>query len=169
MKTSKASSYALHALMYMVRHASQLPVTSKVIARSEGISQGYLAKILQRLAHAEIISACRKGNAGYMFTRSPQNINVLEVLETIEENPLFDNCFMQHCDCGGTPQTCTIYRNWLEATKTLKESLAQTSLEDITWKHPEHYFGQQKKKKKPHIIERQSNTSQRIAKIVSCH
>ena len=47
MKVSQASAYALHALMYMVRHRTQLPVTSSTIAKSEGIPSGYLAMLKQ--------------------------------------------------------------------------------------------------------------------------
>jgi len=34
MKVTKATAYALHALMYMVRHITQLPVTTDTIKAS---------------------------------------------------------------------------------------------------------------------------------------
>ena len=37
MKIKQATAYALHAMMYMVRHVTQLPVTSVAIAKAEGI------------------------------------------------------------------------------------------------------------------------------------
>ena len=49
MKVKKATSYGLHALMYMVRHVTQLPVTTNTIAKGEGIPHEYLAKIFQKL------------------------------------------------------------------------------------------------------------------------
>ena len=140
MKTSKASSYAMHALMYMVRHSTMLPVNGRVIARSERISEGYLAKIFQRLVRANIVAASKARGGGYLFARPPEQISVLEVVEVIEGKPLFDECFMKHCDCGGTVQSCDIYRSWREATEGLKESLAQMSLAEATWAHPAHYF-----------------------------
>ena len=36
MKIAKSASYALHALMYMVRHSTQLPVTAVTVAKAEG-------------------------------------------------------------------------------------------------------------------------------------
>ncbi len=55
MKVKKATAYALHALMYMVRHATQLPVTTTTIAKGEGIPSEYLAKIFQKLSKAHIV------------------------------------------------------------------------------------------------------------------
>ena len=37
MKLKKATSYALHALMYMVRHLTQLPVNLEAISKTEGM------------------------------------------------------------------------------------------------------------------------------------
>ena len=38
MHTTKASSYGMHALMYVVRHLTVLPVATGTIAKAEGIS-----------------------------------------------------------------------------------------------------------------------------------
>ena len=65
---------------------------------------------------------------------------MLDVVEAIEGESPFEECFMKHCDCGGTPENCCIYRQWREATRKLKESLGQTYLADVAWTHPEHYF-----------------------------
>ncbi len=48
MKISKVAAYSLHALMYMVRHSTVLPVTADTVAKTKGIPFGYLAKILKR-------------------------------------------------------------------------------------------------------------------------
>ena len=140
MRTSKASSYAVHALMYMVRHSTLLPITNKIIAKSEGIPEGYLAKIFQRLAKAGIVVSCKTGKGGYSFARPPEKISVTEVLDTIEGESVLEDCFMRYCECKGTPETCDIYRMWVEATAKLREFLEQKSLADIAWHHPEHYF-----------------------------
>ncbi|MHC4084138.1 MAG: Rrf2 family transcriptional regulator [Planctomycetota bacterium] len=55
MKVSQATAYALHAMMYMVRHITQLPATTATIAKAEGIPAGYLAKIFRRLVKARLV------------------------------------------------------------------------------------------------------------------
>jgi Rrf2 family protein len=140
MKISQASAYALHAMMYMVRHATQLPVTSKVIAKAEGIPAGYLSKVLQQLAKAGFIRAVRGQDRGYIFGTLPEQITLLQLFETLEERPLFDECPLQHCACGGTPQNCRIFSQWVEATRAVKDLLTETTVAAAAWSHPEHRF-----------------------------
>lgn len=142
MKVKQATAYALHALMYMVRHITQMPVTAGSIAKAEGIPAGYLAKIFQRLVKANIVKASKGPRKGYVFARPPEEINLLELFEVIEDGSLFDECFMKHCECGGTPENCYIYACWLRTTKKLSELLAETSIVTATWNHPEHRFNE---------------------------
>ena len=109
MKISRASAYALHALMYMVRHATNLPVIDETIAKAEGIPPQYLAKILQRLVKTGFVRRVKGKSGGYTFARPPEEISLLELLETIEGGPLFDDCFLKHCECDGTPENCRIF------------------------------------------------------------
>ena len=141
MKVSKATAYAMHAMMYMVRHRTQLPVTANSIAKAEGIPSAYLSKILQQLTKARLLKNVRKHKRGYDFSRPPETISVLELVELIEDGPKFTDCFFNHCDCGGTPENCLIYAQWLKATEQMRKLLADTTLVAATWRHPEHRFG----------------------------
>lgn len=140
MKITQAGAYALHALMYMVRHITQLPVTTNSIAKAEGIPPGYLAKIFQRLVRARIVRSVRGHKRGYVFARPPEEISILELLEVIEGRTLFGDCLLKHCECGGTADNCRIYALWLSATKKINELLSQTSMVDAAWNHPQHRF-----------------------------
>lgn len=140
MKITRSSSYALHALMYMVRHSTQLPATTATVAKAEGIPSDYLAKVFQQLVKARFVRAVRGAARGYVFARAPEDISLLDLFETIEGHSLFDDCFLRHCDCGGTPQNCHIFSVWTDATRPIKELLAQTSVAAAAWSHPEHRF-----------------------------
>ena len=140
MKVSQASAYALHALMYMVRHMTQLPVTSGVIAQAEGMPAGYLAKVLQQLARAGFVRSVRGRNRGYVFARSPEKLSLLELFETLEGQALFVDCPLRHCACGGTNENCRIFAQWSSATSKIRELLEQTSVVAAAWNHPEHRF-----------------------------
>jgi len=140
MKISQASAYALHALMYMARHMTQLPVTSKAIARAEGMPEGYLAKILQQLAKAGFVRSVKGRERGYVFARPPEEISLLELFETLEGEPLFDDCPLRHCACGGTSRNCHIFSQWLTATRRVKDLLDETTIASAAWHHPEHRF-----------------------------
>ena len=140
MKVKKSTAYALHALMYMARHSTQLPATTAMIAKAEGIPSNYLAKIFQQLAKARFVKAIRGRKRGYIFARPPEEITLLELFEAIEGGPLFDDCFLKHCECGGTPETCRIFSIWTDATREIKKELKDTSVAAATWSHPAHRF-----------------------------
>jgi Rrf2 family protein len=140
MKIKKSGAYALHALMYMVRHNTQLPATTSTIAKAEGIPCDYLAKIFQQLVKARFIKAVKTKNKGYIFTRPPEEISLLELFETVEGGPLFEDCFLKHCECGGTKDNCRIYSVWYNSTKRVKQILEDTTVAAAAWSHPEHRF-----------------------------
>ncbi len=140
MKISQASAYAMHALMYMVRHVTQLPVTSKTMAKAEGIPPGYLSKVLQQLVKAGFIRSVKGHERGYVFARPPEEISLLQLFETLEGQSMLDDCPLRHCACGGTVENCRIFAQWISATRKLKELLAETTIASATWNHPEHRF-----------------------------
>ena len=140
MKISQASAYALHALMYMARHVTQLPATAETMAKAEGMPQGYLAKVLQRLVKAGFIKSVKGRQRGYTFAMPPEEITLLALFESLEEQPLFDDCPLRHCACGGTRENCHIYAQWLVATRRFKELLEEMTVASAAWHHPEHRF-----------------------------
>lgn len=140
MKVKQATAYALHSLVYMIRHVTQLPVSSGTIAKAESIPAGYLAKIFQKLTKANIVKVSDGSQKGYVFAREPKEIMLLELFELIEGGPLFGECFLKHRICGGTVESCSIYSAWSRATKEMTGFLAKTSLEAAAWSHPEHRF-----------------------------
>jgi len=126
--------------MYMVRHSTQLPATAVTVAKAEGIPPDYLAKIFQQLAKARFVKAVRGRKRGYVFARPPEQISLLDLFEAVEGRALFDDCFMRHCECGGTPESCRIYSIWTEATREIKKELEATTIAAAAWNHPEHRF-----------------------------
>jgi Rrf2 family protein len=132
----------MHALMYMTRHITQLPVSTQMIAKAEDIPAGYLAKLFQKLAKGGLVRASLGQSRGYVFTRDPEDISLREIFESVEGSPLFGDCLLKHCNCGGTPETCTLYGHWHEATQKMVRVFEDISLAKAAWTHPEHRFNQ---------------------------
>jgi Rrf2 family protein len=84
MKLSQATTYALHALAYLVRHEEGRPVASHVIARAQGIPEKYLLKLLNPLAESGVLQSLRGPNGGYRLARKSKDISLLEVIETLD-------------------------------------------------------------------------------------
>ncbi len=140
MKIKQNTAYAMHALMYMVRHATQMPITLNEIAKAEGIPKSCLSKTFKKLVDSKLVKTAIKPKRGYVFAKDPEEISLLELFEVVEESKLFADCFMRHCECGGTPENCKIFSRWVSSTKRMSDYLAKTSIVESAWNHPEHRF-----------------------------
>ena len=140
MKIKQTNSYALHALMYMVRHATQLPVTLHAISKAEGIPYRQLVSIFKLLSEAGIVKNADNSQSGYVFARPPAKVSLLELFELIEGEPIFEECFMKHCDCKATAENYNLYAAWEKATASISRQLSEITIENAAWGHPEHYF-----------------------------
>jgi Rrf2 family protein len=140
MKLKRTNSYALHALMYMVRHVTQLPLTLQAIAKAEGIPYRQLVSLFRLLSEAGIVKTADSEPGGYVFKRPPSEVTLLELFELIEGHPLFEECFLKHADCSGTTYNCVIYASWRQATQSMSKKLSEITIDKAAWGHPEHFL-----------------------------
>jgi Rrf2 family protein len=90
MQLNNASRHAITALVYLVREKPTDAVPSHKIARTEGIPESFLARVLQPLADVGILSSVKGPNGGYHLARAPKDITLLEVVEAVDGALLAD-------------------------------------------------------------------------------
>jgi Rrf2 family protein len=142
MRLKRVNAYALHALIYMVRHSTLLPLTLQSISKAEGIPYRQLVNIFRLLSEAGIVAISDSEQGGYVFKRSPADVTLLELFELVEGYPLFDECLLKQGDCMGTAENCIILQAWKQATQSLAKKLSEISIDKAAWGHPEHSFHQ---------------------------
>jgi Rrf2 family protein len=84
MKLSRASSYALHAVVYLAARRGDALVGSAEIARLLGISENRLVRVLKSLVTVRILWSLRGPGGGYRLARPAARVSVLEVIEAVE-------------------------------------------------------------------------------------
>jgi Rrf2 family protein len=84
MKLTRASSYALHAVVHMACQKKNDPVASHNIAQARGIPDRFLLKVLKPLVSAQVLSSVKGPNGGYRLARPPSEITMLEILEAVD-------------------------------------------------------------------------------------
>jgi Rrf2 family protein len=84
MKLTRASSYALHALVHMAGQKKNDPLASHLIAQARGIPDRFLLKVLKPLVTAQVLQSVKGPNGGYRLARPPSEITMLEVLEAVD-------------------------------------------------------------------------------------
>src|SRR5438552_7273002 len=84
MKLTRASSYALHAVVYMAAQKENHIVASHFIAKARHIPERFLLKVLKPLVSARILLSIKGPNGGYRLARPASGISMLEVLEAVD-------------------------------------------------------------------------------------
>lgn len=76
---SLTAEHALRAVVYLASHSGCCS-TVDCIAKHAGIPAGSLAKVLQQLSRAGLVSSQRGPNGGFQLTRSPQALSFMDVI-----------------------------------------------------------------------------------------
>ncbi len=91
MKLTRYTDYALRVLMHLAARPERLSSISE-IARSYGISQNHLMKVVHDLRKAGYLEAVRGRSGGIRLARSPAEIGVGEVVRHTEEGFQLVDC-----------------------------------------------------------------------------
>lgn len=83
-------------MSYLAANHARL-ITSREIIATLKVSDAHLMKVLQRLVKAGLIRSIRGPNGGFLLTKSPDQISLLDVYESIEGRMQPGSCLL------GTP------------------------------------------------------------------
>ena len=128
LKISEASSLAMHALGYLANDEDG-PITSREIARRFEISEAHLAKVLQRMVKVGLLRSLRGPHGGFILTRPPESVTLLEIFEAIEGPFEPNQCLLSSAICDG--DNCILGRIVLEANTMLRARLEETTLVEV--------------------------------------
>jgi Rrf2 family transcriptional regulator, cysteine metabolism repressor len=84
MKLTCASSYALHAVVFMARQKTDAPIASDKIARALDMPDRFLLKVLRPLVEANLLKSIKGPKGGYLLARPTTEISVLAIVEQVD-------------------------------------------------------------------------------------
>lgn len=103
MRLTAMTDYSLRLLMYVGQHPDRL-CTIAEIAQVYGVSEAHLMKITHQLGLAGFIETVRGRGGGMRLARSPAEINLGDVVRSIEPDFAIVECF-------GTGNVCSLTGN----------------------------------------------------------
>ena len=134
MKISTKGRYGLRILLDIVLNGASLPRLARDIATSQNISEKYISRLVIDLRKAGFIKSIRGAKGGYRMARFPEDITLLEIVETMEGRTSIVDCVLQPDACikvGG----CAVHQTWAEINRKIREVLGEVTLKDIADKH----------------------------------
>jgi len=129
MKTSKKTDYAIHALIILAKNSNQ-ELSVEEIAEIENVSSSYLAKVMQKLSGAGIVSSSEGKKGGYSLTKNPKNIDLASIVKVLEENKNIFNCVDEVHGCE-IRDRCKIHSVFTKAYQKMLEELSKTTIDEI--------------------------------------
>ncbi|MCS6775322.1 MAG: Rrf2 family transcriptional regulator [Chloroherpetonaceae bacterium] len=134
---SKQADYALLALAYLARVEEGRLVNAREIALKFDLPAELLAKILQRLARADLLVSTPGPTGGYRLARSARSISVGAIVVAVDGPPALVPCLRSdHNDCEQS-RHCTIQRPLARLNQRIFQMLERVSLAEISADDPE--------------------------------
>ncbi len=128
---SNASKYAIRATLFLAIHAKEDSRYGAVqIAEDLDVPQAFIAKLLQKLARAKIISSAKGPNGGFFFTKINGEKNVVEIIELIDGQGIFTKCFMGLNECGDV-NPCPVHHIVAKFKKEILEQFLHKNISQL--------------------------------------
>jgi len=130
MKLSTKCRYGLRAVIEIARTHGHGPAKRKDIAAVQELSDSYLENILIILKNNRIIETTRGVNGGYILSKNPSEITVLDIVNCLEGPPELTECVGQPSTCDRSV-TCVARTVWQEVTDAWRQILEKTTIQDL--------------------------------------
>lgn len=130
MRLTTRGKYAVTALLDLsLNESGNKFISISQIALRQDMSISYLEQLFRNLRKAGIVQAARGPGGGYRLSRPSTEINVSEVVASVEDK-------MDATQCGGASDchsgnTCLAHDLWTELNDQVDSFLLNKSLEDV--------------------------------------
>ncbi len=122
--------YAVRAVIDLARHWGGEPRKAREIAASMDIPPDFLKRILAELVAQGLLTSTAGSNGGYLLTRAPEDISLLDVIEPSERLLTPDQCILRGGPCDWA-SVCPIHDPWCLAQKAFADTLDSADLAQI--------------------------------------
>lgn len=129
MKLSSRACYGVRALADMAARWSQGPSLLKDIARKQGISLPYLARLMSPLITSGVVRSTRGARGGVWLARPPREVSLGEVVTLLEGSTAPMECVSSN-SCPHS-ETCAPRELWAEMDHVITRVLDATTLQDL--------------------------------------
>jgi Rrf2 family transcriptional regulator, iron-sulfur cluster assembly transcription factor len=127
---SRTCEYAIQAVLYLAKKYDTPYVSVKAIAEQNNISFHFLGKILQTLTQQGLVISYRGPNGGVSLSRPPEEITVLQVVETIDGLEWLHGCIIGLPTCDETAP-CALHQQWKHAREEIRTMLAGQNIAQL--------------------------------------
>jgi Rrf2 family protein len=122
---SKTAQYTFRILIFM-SHDPDALFSATRIHDETNIPYKYLTMLLTKLAKADLLTATRGRNGGFLLNKSTDEIYLVDILDAIDENNC-SNCALGESACN-EEFPCSLHNSYVLPKVALVEMLNSTAL-----------------------------------------
>lgn len=126
---SQTTEYALRAMACLAHAPDRLTATPE-LARHTSVPPNYLAKVLQQLSAADLITGRRGVGGGYRLARRAEEIRLVDVINAVTPVRRFDLTPEQPTE-GNALDLGPLYEQLDHAARSLISHFEATTLQDL--------------------------------------
>ena len=142
MKLPESTEWVLHAATSLAQLGPGGTVSAAQLSAHYDVPAAYLAKQLQALVRAGVLSATTGPRGGFRLVRPPEQITLLQIVEAIDGASPFYTCNeIRQRGRGAVPpeqcrRACTLAARMADAEAAWRQSLAGVTVADIVTSLP---------------------------------
>jgi Rrf2 family protein len=130
LKFSTRTRYGLRAMIEIAKHSPGTGVFQKDIATAQEISNKYLDHIIHGLKAAGLIANLKGKKSGYVLTKPPEKITVLDIHSAFEPGICVIDCMSENFKCD-RENGCEARGFWSTLNRQVSELFESTTLRDF--------------------------------------
>ena len=130
MKISTKGRYGLRILIDIATHDPDKPRMVRDIAESQQRSEKYISRLIIDLRRARLVRSVRGVKGGFFLARSPNEITLLDILETMEGTISIVDCVMAPEKCPRN-SICGVRGIWQRLNEGIREQMRGITFAEI--------------------------------------
>ena len=128
---SKACTYGIRAVIYLCVHTSaEMKIGVTDLSLALGIPKHFLAKILQQLAKADIISSVKGPGGGFYMNEKNRNMKLYDIICCIDGPQSMEGCILGLPVCSSS-NPCALHFQALAYREGLFFQLKRMTIEEV--------------------------------------
>ena len=128
---SKSTQYALKAALYLAhRQNPDEPVGTGELAKAINAPPQFLAKTLQKLVHANIISSVKGSNGGVFLTEENLGTRLVDILNEMSGQKGIKTCLLGPSACD-PDHPCILHKDFVKVRESLDDFFKSHVLADF--------------------------------------
>ncbi|MEI6288969.1 MAG: Rrf2 family transcriptional regulator [Chloroflexota bacterium] len=126
MQITRQADYAIRAVLYISKLGKNQRAATSQIAQEQRIPPSFLAKIISQLSIAGLLQTSRGARGGVMLAKAPDEITLLDVVESIDGPITLNECVNDENGCS-FGDDCPLRPIWCDAQDELVNRLKTTN------------------------------------------